>query len=272
MMSMIKYVIFFVFVCLSNSFAENQSWNSAVFTFFVDNDEPPQKYYYIDDLASIDYLDKQKPGLYISVHDYFEEVSAFVYLRDGDSLARLFFVPNYSRDFIGAFFAKCLKKHIEANKDFFLKTCLKEAPVVIARASEEIIKFLDADYPVLYFPKCAGTNYKVVIFQKMDDGKTRMSSFNNPYCGDPNFIDEPLLKPFRKIDAIIKIILGNEGNSCNWRKLVKDPELFRNWHLEKNGHGYECSESCEERSYKDLWGQTRYELLNCSKKCGCPEI
>lgn len=213
-------------ICVAAFFAITSFAEKSIFFLVYNEKTNMDKFYYHHEFGAIDFLERFDSGIYIE-SEIFDEVKAIAYIAEDDSVVEIYFMPDYPQDSWYAGLSNCINKHILNNKDYFLKTCRKKIAVPSKWIFNDFSNFMDMNLPD-YVGECAKReNYNVNIVRKLRDGKIQSISFDNPSCVDPEFQNYEFFEPYKKINNLIKDIMSEDGNKCNWRNLVKYPEKFQ---------------------------------------------
>lgn len=170
----------------------------------------------------VPFLEELKPGIYIHVHD---AVTINAYIPKNAKTVQVYKEPSLPRSEIDRF-TPCIDKHVKANLDYFLKTCLFENKISHDGVFDLFASFLRKKNESLkQYCNCEEKIYTSIIYI-MDDGGVRLKEFNSPNCLDESFDVDPIVREWRTIDSLVKELVQPFDDKCDWRNLLPDPQKF----------------------------------------------
>ena len=132
-------------------------------------------------------------------------------------------------------FTPCIDKHVKANMDYFLKTCLYDKILSHEDVFDQLASFMREKYEELSNYCNREDKIKVAIVYVMDDRSVRMKQFDSPTCLDDSFDVDPVVREWRAVDSLVKELVEPFDDKCDWRNLVPNPKQFSDEKYKRNG-------------------------------------
>lgn len=181
--------------------------------------------------TEVPFLERMQPGIYIRLGGH---VTIKAYISEQSDKIQIYKEPNLARSEIERF-TPCIDRHVKANMDYFLKTCLYEKKLSSKDAYNQLVSFVREKYEDLTsFCDCKEKIYATIVYV-MDDGSIRVKEFNSPTGLDDSFDVEPVVREWRAVDSLVKELVEPFDDKCDWRNLVPDPQKFSAEKYKKNG-------------------------------------
>ena len=174
--------------------------------------------------ASIPFLDDFRPGIYIYSEYKKIEVRVFTYVPENSDEVFVYMEPLLHRNGYYTFYP-CIDRHVKANIDYFIKTCVKKKKMPSKDSYARLQSILDGEYVGLKH-YCQKSNRFSEIYEKRNDGSVRMADIDDLSVLDSNLDRDLLFRRFRSIDSLIVDIVGDDVENCSWYNLVPDPQKF----------------------------------------------
>ena len=184
--------------------------------------------------TEVPFLERMQPGIYISLGGH---VTIKAYISEQSDKIQIYKEPNLARSEIERF-THCIDRHVKANMDYFLKTCLYEKKLSNKDVYNQLASFVREKYEnIKNYCDCKDKVYATIVYV-MDDGSVRVKEFNSPTGLDDSFDVEPVVREWRAVDSLVKELVEPFDDKCDWRNLVPDPQKFsaekykkKNWSL-----------------------------------------
>lgn len=172
--------------------------------------------------TEVPFLERMLPGIYIDVGGH---VAVNAYIPKESDKIQIYKEPNLARSEIERF-TPCIDRHVKANMDYFLKTCLYEKKLSNKDVYNQLASFVREKYEnIKNYCDCKDKVYVTIIFVK-DDGSVQVKEFDSPTCLDDSFDVDPVVREWRVIDSLVKELVEPFDDKCDWRNLVLDPQKF----------------------------------------------
>lgn len=179
----------------------------------------------------VPFLEKLDPGIYLHVR---ERVVVNAYIPKESKKMWIYKEPLLYRSEIERF-TPCIDKHVKANMDYFLKTCLYDKILSHEDVFDQLASFMREKYEELSNYCNREDKIKVAIVYVMDDRSVRMKQFDSPTCLDDSFDVDPVVREWRAVDSLVKELVEPFDDKCDWRNLVPNPKQFSDEKYKRNG-------------------------------------
>ena len=175
--------------------------------------------------TTIPFLEDFRPGIYIYSEYRKIAVRVFAYVPENSDEVFVYMEPSILRYPGYNTFYPCIDRHVKANIDYFIKTCVKKKKMPSKDTYARLQSILDDQYVSLEH-YCLKSNHSSKIYEKRNDGSVRMAEIDDLSVLDSDIDREPLFQRFRSIDSLIVSIEGKDVEKCNWYNLVPNPKKF----------------------------------------------
>lgn len=175
--------------------------------------------------VKVPFLEEQKPGIYIYIGNSNAEVNAFGYISKNSETIQIYKEPNIGHGEIEPF-SRCIDKHVNANKDYFIKTCLIEKKLYRKDVFEQLASFTKKRYENMTNYCDCGQTLFVSIAHIMENRSVRMKEFHNLSCLGEDFDMDVSIRELRVIETLVTELMEPDEKKCNWRNLVPNPQKF----------------------------------------------
>lgn len=180
----------------------------------------------------VPFLERMEPGIYLRVGYNF--IKSTSYISEKTDEIQVYKEPNLARTEIDRF-TPCIDKHVKANIDYFLKTCLYEKKLSNKNAFNQFASFMKEKYEyVKNYCECEEKINAAIIYVK-NDGTVQVKKFNSPTCLDDSFDVDPVVREWRTIDSLVKELVEPFDDKCDWRNLVPNPKQFSDEKYKRDG-------------------------------------